>query len=156
MILLPEQFQLCLLHLGMGWTFGLLFSFENALRMACFRPFTQKLIEFLFFTAFTLGFYLTLYFLNGGMTHPYCLILFCFGVYLYLKFYLMTFSPLIQAAVQGLLFFQKKLTLAISRCLAIMDVRQKQKKWRNHLGKKKRKYRRNQKKNAEKTAHPNL
>lgn len=149
MILLPTQFQMIIYHFIMGWLLGLCFSIFNVINMTCL-PHFQKLFEFLFFTIFTCIFYYFLYQLNGGITQLYCLILFALGIFIFMKFYLMTFNPFLFWLVKRLNFLQSKLRLAFSRVLGIIDIRAKIKKWRNSLGKHKQKSRNNHKKNSKK------
>jgi len=147
MILLPQQFQMCIIHFCFGWLFGFFYSFYKNIFTSIFSPSIQKISEFFFFTFFTLTFYYTLYSINGGLTHFYCILLFCFGVYIYYQLYFMTFSHFFNFIVNILLFFKEKLTLAFSKSLAIIDMQKKLKNWRSRLGKQKRKSRRNKKKN---------
>lgn len=149
MILLPAQFQMCLYHFIMGWLFGLFYSIFNAITIYCLNH-LKKTFEFLFFTAFTFLFYYFLYLLNGGITHLYCILLFVLGVFIFMKFYLMTFNPFILWLIKGLNFLHYQLRLAIFSVLDIIDIRVKIKKWRNSLGKHKEK-KRNHKKNPQKS-----
>lgn len=147
MILLPQQFQMCIIHLCFGWIFGFLYSFNNTIFSRIFSFKIKLISDFFFFTCFTLLFYYSLYCLNGGSTHFYCILLFCFGIYCYYQFYFMNFYDLFNSFANILLFFKEKLILAFSKCLVIIDMQKKLTLWRSRLGKQKRKSRRNKKKN---------
>lgn len=137
MILLPEQFQMIIYHLVMGWFFGLFFSFENAISLHCFKAQFAKIVEFLFFTGFMLLFYFLLYQLNGGMTHLYCILLFLLGIFIYMKFYLMTFYPFINATIQSITHFEKQANITYTKTATKLDPKPRIKKWKAKRKKKK-------------------
>ncbi len=120
MILLPQQFQMLMLHLLMGWLFGLLFNIQNCINIAFFNSNLKKFFEFLFFTCFTIFFYYFLFHLNGGFTQLYCIFLFIFGVFLYFKFYLNTFSPFISILISKVNFVLKMSKLAFYKMTDII------------------------------------
>ncbi len=155
MILLPEQFQMLIYHLLMGWLFGFFFSFENAVRLKIFKNKLGLLIEFIFINLFLILFYFLLFQLNGGVSHFYGLCLFILGVFIYFQIYFVTFSPFIKGFVNIFYSILRSTKVAFLKCVAIIDIRPKLRKWRKHIGEK-RKLKRAKKKKAKEDSHNDI
>lgn len=130
MILLPQQIQAIIFHLLSGWLFGLTYSFYNRLAFRFKHTWYRNLSGIIYFLFFVTGMFYGLYKLNGGQTQIFLIVFFLLGIWIYLQFYAMTFSPLfsfIAHCVKKCFIFGR---VAISRFLAIIDIRTKLKVWR--------------------------
>lgn len=102
MILLPQQFQALVYHFFSGWIFALTWSGMNRLMWHYRRHFVRWVIETLYFFIFVTLMYAGLLPITGGQTQMYLIAVFVLGVAVYLKFYAMTFSPLFERFVGGI------------------------------------------------------
>ena len=102
MILLPQQFQALVYHFFSGWVFALTWSGMNRLTWHYRRHFVRWVIETLYFFIFVTLMYAGLLPITGGQTQMYLLAVFVLGAAVYLKFYAMTFSPLFEGIVRGI------------------------------------------------------
>lgn len=100
MILLPQQFQALVYHLISGWVFALLWSGMNRLTWHFRKSWLRWIIETIFYFCFVTAMYFGLVTINGGLTQLYLIVLFCVGVWIYLQFYAMTFSPFFEKWVK--------------------------------------------------------
>lgn len=124
MILLPEQFRLLMYHLIAGWIAGFSYQFEHPIKMQFKSLFLRNLIDFIWVTSAVLLFYFGLFHLNGGETQIYCLLFFCLGFFLYLKFYFPILSPL--AAPLSKMFM--RFSLVFSRFFCIIKMQKKKRR----------------------------
>ena len=92
MILLPEQFKLLFYHFIAGWCTGFSYQFEHIIKMQFKTKYIHHFIDFIWVTVCMLVFYAGLFQLNGGQTQFYCVVFFCIGFMIYLKFYFSALS----------------------------------------------------------------
>ncbi len=152
MILLPHQFQMIIFHFIMGWLFSFSFHFLNTVFLYSLRKNIRYLVEFSFFTLYTLLFYILLYELNGAVTQFYCILFFFFGIGIYQIFYYSVFHSFIFTTKIVLHRFACMLYLAFSRILGILNMDSRFKKWRYHIAKTKSKSSAKKKKKTPKTS----
>lgn len=92
-MLLAQQVQALVYHFLGGVCFGILFSFLSLCEIHR-KTLTRIVMTCGFSLVFTCFFFYGLYFINGGVTQIYCIILFALGFYLFYAYVYCLFIPL--------------------------------------------------------------
>ncbi|WP_416326876.1 spore cortex biosynthesis protein YabQ [[Eubacterium] hominis] len=119
-MLLATQVQSILYHFLLGWIFAFGFSMLVSFKKAFRFGFLKAAMEFLYPIIFSAGMFYGLFYINGGITNLYLILVFLLGIMIYYRFYLAVFLQFFTGIKKLFRPFCRKLLLVKSKILGII------------------------------------
>lgn len=119
-MLLATQVQSILYHFLLGWIFAFGFSMLVSFKKAFRFGFLKAAMEFLYPIIFSVGMFYGLFYINGGITNLYLILVFLLGIMIYYRFYLAVFLQFFTGIKKLFRPFCRKLLLVKSKILGII------------------------------------